>query len=487
MPLTITHPFVSAVADGADPTKVRPSNFNAAHNVAGTLDTAQITNDAVTYAKLQNVTATSRFIGRISGGAGDAEELTGTQATSLLDPFTASLKGLVPASGGGTTNFLRADGWAAPPSASPGGSNTQIQFNDSSAFGGDADLAWNKTTNTLALAAAAGGIIIGGSSLPSFSGPLQRLQINCDLTVSGADTAMIINNYGNTAASGFGAALAFRRSRASTPTGNSATLSGDGLGEIQWYGDDGSAMGHLCAGIAGRATGNGGPVGVMPAAIAFYTGIATARTHMLIDQIGLVTIMQDPAEPKAVFVGGTDTNYAALQVLDQGGNYNGISVHRYHIDVDPTYSAGASLIFSRTNNNNPALETILTNGQEIAEIRFCGSDGLIGRDVAGIRVYVDGAPSANDMPGRIDVLTTPDGSITPVRRLRINNKGNVIIGDSTNALATTATDGFLYVPTCAGTPTGVPTTVAGVAPIVINTTNNKLYFYSGGAWRDAGP
>jgi hypothetical protein len=26
-----------------------------------------------------------------------------------------------------------------------------------------------------------------------------------------------------------------------------------------------------------------------------------------------------------------------------------------------------------------------------------------------------------------------------------------------------------------------------MAPIVVNTTNNKLYFYSGGAWRDAGP
>lgn len=31
----------------------------------------------------------------------------------------------------------------------PGGSNTQIQFNDSGAFGGDADLTYNKTTNVL--------------------------------------------------------------------------------------------------------------------------------------------------------------------------------------------------------------------------------------------------------------------------------------------------------------------------------------------------
>lgn len=60
--------------------------------------------------------ATARLFGRITGGSGAGEELTGAQATSLLDVFTSVLKGLVPASGGGTANFLRADGtWAAPP------------------------------------------------------------------------------------------------------------------------------------------------------------------------------------------------------------------------------------------------------------------------------------------------------------------------------------------------------------------------------------
>lgn len=65
--------------------------------------------------------------------------------------------------------------------------------------------------------------------------------------------------------------------------------------------------------------------------------------------------------------------------------------------------------------------------------------------------------------------------------------GSANLNQSGVALATTATDGFTYVPTCAGTPTGTPATVTGCAPVAIDSTNNKLYFYSGGAWRDAGP
>lgn len=71
---------------------------------------------AVTYSKIQDVSATNKFLGRITAGAGSVEELTTTQATSLINPFSSTLKGAAPASGGGTTNYLRADGtWAAPP------------------------------------------------------------------------------------------------------------------------------------------------------------------------------------------------------------------------------------------------------------------------------------------------------------------------------------------------------------------------------------
>lgn len=81
---------------------------------------ATIGGAVVTNAKLANV-ATATIKGRATAGSGSPEDLTGTQATALLDTFTTALKGLAPASGGGTTNFLRADGtWAVP--AGGGGS-----------------------------------------------------------------------------------------------------------------------------------------------------------------------------------------------------------------------------------------------------------------------------------------------------------------------------------------------------------------------------
>lgn len=88
--------------------------------------TATIANNAVTNAKAADM-ATARIKGRVTAATGDPEDLTGTQATTLLDTFTSSLKGLAPASGGGTTNFLRADGtWAAP----PGGGSSTLWYRD---------------------------------------------------------------------------------------------------------------------------------------------------------------------------------------------------------------------------------------------------------------------------------------------------------------------------------------------------------------------
>jgi hypothetical protein len=54
--------------------------------------------------------ATLTLKGNNTGGSATPSDLTVAQVNAILPVFTATLKGLVPLSGGGTTNFLRADG-----------------------------------------------------------------------------------------------------------------------------------------------------------------------------------------------------------------------------------------------------------------------------------------------------------------------------------------------------------------------------------------
>lgn len=139
-------------------------------------------------------------------------------------------------------------------------------------------------------------------------------------------------------------------------------------------------------------------------------------------------------------------------------------------------------------NGSAASKTAVVSGNQLFQINTVGFyDGSNSVGSSNITFTAEGTFSASSAPSRIGLFTVPSGSTSPAERLRINAAGSVIIGNSSSALSTSATDGFLYVPTCAGTPTGSPTAVTGAAPIVIDTTNNKLYFRSGGAWRDAGP
>jgi hypothetical protein len=78
--------------------------------------------------------------------------------------------------------------------------------------------------------------------------------------------------------------------------------------------------------------------------------------------------------------------------------------------------------------------------------------------------------------------------LTPAPRLIADALGNVVLGPATGvsgALATDATDGFLYLPVCAGIPTGVPTAYSGRAAMVVDSTDGRLYIYHSGAWHYA--
>ena len=70
-----------------------------------------------------------------------------------------------------------------------------------------------------------------------------------------------------------------------------------------------------------------------------------------------------------------------------------------------------------------------TNG-EFGSIVFSGDDGTDFVKGAMIKARLDGTPGNDDMPGRLEFHTTPDGAQAPVERLRITSDGKIGINQT---------------------------------------------------------
>jgi hypothetical protein len=268
--------------------------------------------------------------------------------------------------------------------------------------------------------------------------------------------------------------IMMQKSRGATIDSHGALSAADFLFQLIGAGSDGAGYFNGVR-FSGRVD-----VAVTPS-----SGIVPGRINLeTINASGTMTIgfWMDSAQ-KVAISGSAPLTFGQsnrLQVHGTGSINGGLGLGHWSADA-----VGAKLEFAKSRNASIAGNTIVQSGDVLGEIAAYGNDGTNYDPAAQILFEVDGTPGAGtDMPGRVRFLTSANGTATLTERLRIDSAGNVIV--NTAAIATGATDGFLYVPTCAGTPTGTPTTYTGRAPIVVDTTNNKLYFHSG-SWRDAGP
>lgn len=110
---------------------------------------------------------------------------------------------------------------------------------------------------------------------------------------------------------------------------------------------------------------------------------------------------------------GTSSPIAVLDIVDLIGQ--GLLASRFGSNTDFTL---------RRASNTQTVPQIVANGDLIGLFGFRGYSGSTYAPIAQIRAYVDGVPGAvNDMPGRLELYTTPDNSGTATKRFAISNNG----------------------------------------------------------------
>lgn len=104
------------------------------------------------------------------------------------------------------------------------------------------------------------------------------------------------------------------------------------------------------------------------------------------------------------------------------------------------YSAdavGAQVTLAKSRNASISSHTIVQSGDTLGSILFKGSNGTSFDNAAAIVALSDSTPGASaDMPGRLSLQTSADGSATLTERLRITSTGQTQVYDTLNSAST---------------------------------------------------
>ena len=149
--------------------------------VSGTGATWTVDNDAVTYAKIQNVSATDKVLGRSSLGAGDVEEIACTSVARTLIAQTSQANMRTTGLGLGslsTASTISNNDWSGTDLSLANG-GTAASLSDPNA---DRIMFWDDSAGAVTWLTAGSGLTISGTTMTAASGTW--VQIGSTITVS---------------------------------------------------------------------------------------------------------------------------------------------------------------------------------------------------------------------------------------------------------------------------------------------------------------
>ena len=125
------------------------------------------------------------------------------------------------------------------------------------------------------------------------------------------------------------------------------------------------------------------------------------------------------------------------------------ALESHHVGIGRIYGGfrwsnsafGAFIDIAKSRGTSIGDYTVVQSGDVIADITFWGADGTDLAPAASILAIVDGTPGSDDMPGRLQFQTTPDGSAASVEALRLDSSQRPVFNATTTTPATLGTNG----------------------------------------------
>jgi len=146
---------------------------------------------------------------------------------------------------------------------------------------------------------------------------------------------------------------------------------------------------------------------------------SNSSERMRIDSSGRVLIGHTTSTPM-----DNDANNPIFAV-EGTGNGARIAVR----SDDTTAGNGAFIYLTRTRGTSAGSKTTVQSGDSLGGFIFMGADGTHDTRAAIIQASCDGTPGDNDMPGRLEFLTTSDGGFNSTERMRITSTGEIRVGN----------------------------------------------------------